>query len=191
MTIKEKILAQGALLWRFLGFFQPPLLRCIHAAVIAFVFLQFLTSICMEVPLEGPSALAWVHIISGMGLFLLGIALVTLSVRKRGLRNFFPYLWGDMDQLGKDMRAAARFKLVGPRPKGLPACIQGLGMGALLMAVFTGLWWFDDWGNDRLGLTALSAHKFFAWAMVAYLAGHGGMALAHFAMWQKKVAPKK
>lgn len=191
MTVKEKILAQGALLWRFLGFFQPPLLRCIHAAVIAFVLLQFLTSICMEVPLEGPSALAWVHIISGMGLFLLGIALVTLSVRKRGLRNFFPYLWGDMDQLGKDMRAAARFKLVGPRPKGLPACIQGLGMGALLMTVFTGLWWFDDWGNDRLGLTALNAHKFFAWAMVAYLAGHGGMALAHFAMWQKKVAPKK
>ena len=31
MTVKEKILAQGALLWRFLGFFQPPLLRCIHA----------------------------------------------------------------------------------------------------------------------------------------------------------------
>ena len=135
MTVKEKIVAQGALLWRFLGFFQPPLLRCIHAAVIAFVLLQFLTSMVMMVTVEGPSGLAWIHIISGMALCLLGIALVTLSIRKRGLRNFFPYLWGDMEQLGKDMRAAAQFKMVGPRPKGLPACIQGLGMGALLLAV--------------------------------------------------------
>ena len=191
MTVKEKIMAQGALLWRFLGFFQPPLLRSVHVAVIVFVLLQFLTSMSMEVTLEGPSPLAWIHIIIGMALCLLVLALATLSIKKRGLRNFFPYLWGDMTQIVKDVRIAAQFKLIAPRPKGVPASIQGLGMCALLMTVFTGLWWFDDWSNDRLGLTALSMHKFFAMAMIAYLAGHGGMALAHFAMWQKKVAPKK
>ncbi len=191
MTVKEKIMAQGALLWRFLGFFQPPLLRSVHVAVIIGVLLQFLTSMSMEVTVDGPSPLAWIHIIIGMALCLLVLALAVLTVKKRGLRNFFPYLWGDMTQIVKDMHIAAQFKLIAPRPKGVPASIQGLGMCALFMAVFTGLWWFDDWSNDRLGLTALSMHTFFAMAMVVYLIGHGGMALAHFVMWQKKVAPKK
>ena len=187
MTIKEKIKNQGALLWRFLGFFQSPLLRCVHASIIVLVLLQFLTSTVMEVPLEGPSPLAWVHIIFGM----LGIALVSICLKKRGLRYFFPYFWGDFEQLGKDLRVAAQFKTIAPRAKGLPACVQGIGMITLLLTVFSGLWWFNDWSNDALGLTALSAHTFFAWALGAYVVGHGGMALTHFALWQKKTAPKK
>lgn len=191
MTVKDKIVDQGALLWKFLGFFQPPLLRFIHASVIALVILQFLLSTVMVVMPTGPSALAWIHIIVGMFLCVLGVGLVVLSIKKRGLRNFFPYLWGDTEQLVKDMRAAAQFKIIGPRPKGLPACVQGLGMCALLGAVLSGLWWFDNWSNDRSVLTAFSVHKFFAWSVGLYLLGHGGMALAHFALWQKKTAPKK
>ncbi|MBB5143457.1 cytochrome b/b6 domain-containing protein [Desulfovibrio intestinalis] len=191
MTVKEKIVDQGALLWKFLGFFQPPLLRCIHASVIVLVLLQFLLSTVMVVMPYGPSPLAWIHIIIGMFLCVLGISLVVLSIKKRGLRNFFPYLWGDTDQLVKDLRTAAQFKIVGPRPKGLPACVQGLGMCALLLAIFSGLWWFDDWSNDRSLLTVFSVHKFFVWSVALYVLGHGGMALAHFALWQRKAAPKK
>lgn len=191
MTVKEKVLAQGALLWKFLGFFQPPLLRCIHASVITLVLLQILLSFGMVVLPSGLSPLVWIHIILGMFLCVFGVTLVVLSVKKRGLRNFFPYLWGDNDQLIKDLRAAAQFKVVGPRPKGLPACVQGLGMWALLLTVASGLWWFDNWSNHRSLLTAYSVHKFFAWSLALYLVGHGGMALAHFAIWQKKTAPKK
>lgn len=60
-------------------------------------------------------------------------------------------------------------------------------MWALLLTVASGLWWFDNWSNHRSLLTAYSVHKLFAWSLALYLVGHGGMALAHFAI---KTAPK-
>ena len=192
MTVKEKIMAQGALLWRFLGFFQPPLLRSVHVAVIVFVLLQFLTSMSMEVTLEGPSPLAWIHIIIGMALCLLVLALVTLSIKKRGLRNFFPYLWGDMGQITKDVAAIRGGKLIiAPRPKGLACVVQGLGMGALTMSLITGLWLFRSWQMGEISHAAANLHGIFVFLLLAYAIGHGGMALGHFFFWKKTAAKKQ
>lgn len=69
------------------GFFQPPLLRCIHASVITLVLLQILLSFGMVVLPSGSPPLVWIHIILGMFLCVFGVTLVVLSVKKRGLRT--------------------------------------------------------------------------------------------------------
>lgn len=175
---------QGELLWRFLGFFQPPLLRFLHALVIGLVLLQVLTKVF---------GLGLAHVILGLALCLAGFALVGCSLWKRGFRHYFPYLWGDTEQLAKDVAAIRSGRLIiAPRPKGLATVVQGLGMGALSMALLTGLWWFRSWQMGHISQAAASLHSVFVWLLLAYAVGHGGMAMGHFFFWKKAAgSPKK
>ena len=111
------------------------------------------------------------------------------SLTKRGFHYFFPYLWGDTEQLKKDIQASLRFKMVPPRPKGLATVVQGLGLGALLLVVLSGLIWFILWrnGSSFAGL-ALETHKNVTLLIELYLIGHGCMALLHFFVWQRNKA---
>ena len=183
MTVRQKLTAQARLLWRFLGFFQPPLLRFLHALVIGLVALQVLTKLF---------GLGMSHVILGLVLCLAGFALVGCSLWKRGLRHYFPYLWGDTEQLAKDVAAIRSGRLIiAPRPKGLATVVQGLGMGALSMALLTGLWWFRSWQMGHISQTAASMHSLFVWLLLAYAVGHGGMAMGHFFFWKKAVGTPK
>lgn len=169
-------------LWRFLGFFQPPVLRLLHASVVSLVALQVLTRL---------AGLSMTHAIIGLVLCMLGLGLIALGLGMRGPRHYFPYLWGDMDQLGKDVAAIRGGKLIiAPRPKGLACVVQGLGMCALTMSLITGLWLFRSWQMGEISQTAASLHGIFVFLLLAYAVGHGGMALGHFFFW-KKTAEKK
>ena len=111
------------------------------------------------------------------------------SLTKRGFHYFFPYLWGDTEQLKKDVQASLRFKMVPPRPKGLATTVQGLGLGALLLVVLSGLIWFILWLNgSSFAGPALETHKNLSFLIELYLIGHGCMALLHFFVWQRKRA---
>ena len=132
---------QARLLWRFLGFFQAPRIRLLHALVVALVCWQLLTGWFIGKPVP-PGLLTWCHIVGGLLGTVIGGSLLYASLRQRGLRYFFPYLWGDLEQLKKDIRASLRLKMIAPRPKGLATTVQGLGMGALLLALLSGLLWF-------------------------------------------------
>ena len=183
MDMRERLAGQLKLLWRFLGFFQPPLLRFLHAVVVVLVLLQFLTKLL---------GLNGAHLVFGLVLSLAALLLIGCGLWKHGLRHYFPYLWGDTEQLGKDIAAIRGGKLIiAPRPKGLATVVQGLGMGALTMSLLTGLWWFRAWQLGDISQTAAALHKVFVWLLLAYAAGHGGMALAHFAHWQKAAGQKK
>ena len=70
MEIQACIKAQPALLWRFMGFFQTPFLRALHALVVLFVILQLCSSALMAVTPDGASVTAWYHLLAGMGLFV-------------------------------------------------------------------------------------------------------------------------
>ena len=76
-----------------------------------------------------------------------------------------------------------------PRPKGLATAVQGLGLGALLLVVLSGLIWFILWrnGSSFAGL-ALETHKNVTLLIELYLIGHGCMALLHFFVWQRNKA---
>lgn len=169
-------------LWRFLGFFQPPLLRLLHASVVLLVAVQVLTQL---------AGLSMTHIIMGLVLCMLGLGLIALGLCTRGPRHYYPYLWGDMEQMKKDMAAIRSGKLIiAPRPKGLACVVQGLGMGALSMSLITGLWLFRSWQMGEISHTAANMHGIFVFLLIAYAVGHGGMALGHFFFWKKSAAKK-
>ena len=132
---------------------------------------------------------SWYHILSGLLVVILSLLLAADSLTKRGFHYFFPYLWGDTEQLKKDIQASLRFKMVPPRPKGLATAVQGLGLGALLLVVLSGLIWFILWrnGSSFAGL-ALETHKNVTLLIELYLIGHGCMALLHFFVWQRNKA---
>lgn len=183
MGMREKLTAQLDMLWRFLGFFQSPSLRLLHAVVLVLVFLQYLNRLL---------GVGWVHMAMGMILFIVGLLLVYRGLWEHGPRYYFPYLWGSMAQVNKDVSALRNGKfIIAPRPMGLATVVQGLGMGALIMSLLTGLWIFRGWQLDDIPQTAKTLHEVFVWLLLAYTAGHGGMAMIHFVHWQKVMGQKK
>lgn len=137
MPLRQKLTAQALLLWRFLGFFQPPTLRLLHAVAAVLVILQFCTKLF---------GFGYGHVVLGLILCWVGFALVVWSLKTRGLRHYFPYLWGDMDQLKKDLAQLRGGKrIIAPRAKGLATVVQGLGLGALSMSLLSGLWMYVAW----------------------------------------------
>lgn len=191
---------QPGLLWRFLGFFQTPFLRLLHAVIVVLILIQFFDSMGISISTTGQFglgeltlALSWTHIVLGLTTLILACILTGESLTNKGFKHFFPYLWGDVAQIRADLEASLRLEVVGPRPKGLAAAVQGLGLGALLLTVLSGGAWLlfmlsdvPDWAA-----TARSTHKAVTSLLLAYLLGHGGMALLHFTMWQRKVIWKK
>lgn len=191
MENKSFIGNQASLLWRFMGFFQTPPLRIMHVTVMCIVLMQFLSSTAMSMKAHLGSfwffADSW-HIIWGILLLPLSYVFAWQSLRTRGLKYFFPYLWGDTSQIRKDINTVMQKKLIGPRPGGLPAAIQGLGFGALLMTVSLGFAWYVLWKtHNPVAPIILDVHCFFAFLLGLYAIGHGGMALLHFIKWQSTI----
>lgn len=200
MSVTSALGNQAKLLWQFLGFFQKPYLRFLHAIIAVLVILQILSSFAMHMLSSGqinprPQQLACLVVsypVRPCSVVILSLLLAADSLTKRGFHYFFPYLWGDTEQLKKDIQASLRFKMVPPRPKGLATAVQGLGLGALLLVVLSGLIWFILWrnGSSFAGL-ALETHKNVTLLIELYLIGHGCMALLHFFVWQRNKARQK
>lgn len=191
--------AQIAALWRFLGFFQVPVLRVMHALVVIMVTLQ----LCSSLGMSSASQIGVVsgtvsylassyHILAGLFLLVFSCIFTWKSFSLRGLKHFFPYLWGETEQLRKDIAASMRFKIIAPRPGGLATVVQGLGFGALLLTAFSGFTWFVLWrAGAPQAAQALTVHKTVVVLLILYFLGHGGMALLHFAVWQRTIARQK
>lgn len=188
MKILHGIAAQPQRLRTFLGLFQPPAVRLTHALIILFVLIQFASGPLMWVWAGGASWLGWLHMWSGASLVALTALLTVLSFRRYGIKYFFPYIWGDTAQLRHDLRETLRRKLVPPRPGGLGAAVQGLGLGALWLVAGSGLIWFALWqeGSEAAPFWR-AAHDWLSLLVLLYFIGHGGMALLHFAEWQRKL----
>ena len=107
MSVTSALGNQAKLLWQFLGFFQKPYLRFLHAIIAVLVILQILSSFAMHMLSSGqlnPALSSWLaswyHILSGLLVVILSLLLAADSLTKRGFHYFFPYLWA--------RRAAAR-----------------------------------------------------------------------------------
>lgn len=196
MSILQKLQEQAALLWKFLGFFQPPLLRSVHALIIALVVLQMLSSAGMHIRLAPTFSTApttflfnWYHIIAGLCTAALAYFMMAYCFSQRGLRRYFPYLWGDTARIKADLRDSLQGKMPSPTAGGLATTVQGLGFGALFLTVFSGVIWFCLWtwsANVTATHMALNVHKSVVNLLVLYFIGHGTMALLHFVLWQQK-----
>lgn len=200
MTAKEYIAQQSALLWKFLGFFQSPFLRRLHALVVLLVILQFCSSAGMHIGLATSFSAApltfmidWYHMLAGLGTLCVALFMTIYSFSQRGVQRYFPYIWGNTELIVQDLRMSLRGELPAPRAGGLATTVQGLGFGALLLTAVSGAAWFALW---RLGASAasteiaLSIHKTVVTLLALYFAGHGGMALLHFIIWQRKTVQR-
>jgi len=179
------------LVWSYLAQTQPVVIRALHLIVIAMVASQFITSdlVAIRHAGEGGRALAfgvgtWAHILPGLTLAAIMAIFVIVELFHRGLKYFFPYLWGDLAQLKADVQTLAARKLPEAAPGGLPAIVQGLGLGLLSLTLLSGLTWFllvrdgSGWAHS-----AIELHEALTSLVVVYVIGHGGMGLLHMTLW--------
>jgi len=130
---------------------------------------------------------SWTHIITGITFLPIAFIFTFLVIREHGFKYFFPYLSGDFKQLKSDTSKLKKFELPDPEAGGLAAIVKGLGLGALFLALLSGLTWFLFWKyNVRWSHGIKELHGFFVGFIEAYIIGHGGMGLLHIYLSTKK-----
>ncbi len=170
---------QWKLLWKFFGFFQTPFLRVMHVGAIILVVAQ-----CLKI-LRTPFVDSW-HMELGFFLVPFVLIFVGVSLQRRGVQYFFPYIFGNIEQLRKDWHMLLKGGIPAPRPGGLPGVIQGFGHICFFLSTMLGLIWYLLWEKHTLlSVDFLDYHRYFAYALMVYVLGHGWMALRHFVLWKK------
>lgn len=198
MSIAKFFSNQTALLWKFMSYFLPPVVRILHIVITLLVIINLILGYGFLCSTKNPdtyiicSSLLWVHISIGILLTVLTLLFIPACLFHKGIRHFYPYLWGDTKQLVKDLKVSLSFKLIPPTSGGLAAVVQGLGLGALLLTELAGIIWFIGWQtNGFYAHFFKEVHKVSATLLALYLLGHGTMATIHFIVWQRRVARKK
>ncbi len=185
MHLISNFFGQFGLLWKFFGFFQTPFIRIWHILAIILVWAQLIKIF------RTPMLDSW-HIELGLASVPFICIFLWVSFKRRGLKYFFPYFWGDTTQLNKDIEKLSQGNVPAPRPGGLPGVIQGFGFISFFFTVFLGLLWYLLWESDpRFSVDFLHWHRYTAYALLAYAIGHGCMALWHFTVWKKSQAQRK
>ncbi|MFT6927128.1 MAG: hypothetical protein ACJAZP_002757 [Psychromonas sp.] len=172
---------------------QTPLIRTLHMTIIFLVLSQIIVSNFMDVNRAGEISTntvefygTWLHIILGISLFPVAIIFLTVELKRHGLKYYFPYLWREFTQLRNDISLLLKFKLPESSPYGLVAIIQGLGLGALFLVLFSGFLWFITW---YVGLSwsynLKDLHELFTGLIQAYLIGHGAMGVLHIYLYAR------
>lgn len=173
---------------------QSPKIRFLHILVLLAVISQIFVSNFIGFTSAGEiggSALrfygTWTHIITGITLLPIALIFTFLVMGAHGFRYFYPYLFGDFGQLKSDFDKLKKLELPDPEAGGLAAIVKGLGLGALFLALLSGLTWFISWKFNALwSLGARETHMFLVGFIEAYIVGHGGMGLLHIYLSAKK-----
>lgn len=93
---------------------------------------------------------------------------------------------GEFTQLRNDIRLLLKLKLPESTACGMVAIIQGMGLGALFLVLFSGLLWFISWNaNLSWSYDLKQVHEFFTGLIQAYLIGHGAMRVLHIFFYSK------
>lgn len=180
-------------IWQFFGLYQTKKVRIIHILILLLVITQIIISNWMTgtksqtIPeLNSVYFFTWMHIAVGIALFFLTFLLIITCFQQRGVKYFYPYLWGDFKQIKLDVKALLSFKLPDSSPYGIAASVQGLGLGALSIVVLSGIIWFVLWIlHSPFALEARSLHKTLTILIEIYIYGHGGFGALHFISWYK------
>jgi len=183
-------------IWTYFGQSQPLLIRVLHLLVILLVASQLITSDFVDLDHArriGDSVSfdfgTWTHILPGLTLAVIATIFVLTELFRHGLKYFFPYVWGDLSQLKTDVRTLANRRLPETASGGLPAVIQGLGLGALTLTLLSGLSWFLlVQAGSGLAHAAIELHQMLTGLVVAYVIGHGGMGVLHIFLWMRSTS---
>jgi cytochrome b561 len=174
---------------------QTPLIRVLHIVIILLVLSQIIVSNFMGFNNSGDISSngiefygTWLHIITGLFLFPVAVIFLVVELRRHGFKYYFPYLSGEFTQLSKDIRLLLKFKLPSADNYGIAAVIQGLGLGALFLVLFSGLLWFISWNaNYSWSHDVKEVHEILTGLIQAYIIGHGGMGVLHIFFYSKSL----
>ena len=166
---------------------QPPLIRFFHITIIFLLLSQIIVSNFMEFTDSGDISTntinfygTWLHLITGLFIIPIAIIFATVELRQHGFKYYFPYLSGEVAQLKNDINQLLKFKLPEPNAYGIAAIVQGLGLGALFLVLFSGLIWFVSWNaNMSWSRYTKEIHEFLTGLIQAYIIGHGSMGILH------------
>lgn len=176
-----------------------PLVRFTHYAVMLLVLSQIVVSNFMDISDDGKISsdffvyyATWIHIITGLLLVLVATVFILAELKKYGLVYFYPWLYGDLTQFKLDLKQLKSLELPAVNAKGLVAMVQGLGLGALFLVVFSGLSWFILWSyHSPLADYVKEIHETLTGLIEAYIIAHGGIGVIHiFISYKNKLAVK-
>lgn len=166
---------------------QTPVVFYLHIIIILLVLSQLVLSNFIKFNEAGEISKnvinfygTWAHFVTGLFLALITVVFITFVLKAHGIKNYFPYLSGDYAQVVTDINQLKQRKLPEPNPGGLASIVQGLGLGAMLLVLFSGIAWFVFW---RIGYQWANvfkeAHELLTELVIAYVIGHGGMGIVH------------
>ena len=167
----------------------------LHVAIIVLISSQLIVSNFMAFSDTGDLSSntiefygTWLHIITGLFLIPVAITFLIVELRRHSLKHFFPYLYGEFTQLGGDIKHLLKFKLPEASDYGIAGSIQGLGLGALFLVLFTGLLWFITWNANLSWSDDIEdLHKLLTGLVQAYMIGHGVMGVLHIFVYSKSL----
>jgi len=165
---------------------SPPILY-LHILIIFLVLSQLTSSNFIEFNKSGEISNniisvygTWVHIITGVFLASITLIFIAFLLKAHGIKNYFPYLFGNYSQLLSDLHLLKHRKLPEPKPDGLASIVQGLGLGAMLLVLFSGIAWFVFWiAGYQWANVFKEAHKLLTGLIIAYVIGHGCIGILH------------
>lgn len=173
--------------WKYLQERQSPKIRFLHIVVLLCVISQIIVSNFMKITHTGDIGGSpiefygtWTHILTGLLLLPIALVFTWLLLKEHGIKYFFPYLFGDFEHLRHDIKKLIKFLLPEPEAGGIATIVQGLGVGALFLALLSGLTWFITWKYD-IGWShnIKEVHESLVGLIEAYVIGHGAMGLVH------------
>ena len=180
---------------QFLQERQTRSVRILHIAIIVLISSQLIVSNFMAFSDTGDISAntiefygTWLHIITGLFLIPVAITFLFVELRRHSLKYFFPYLYGEFTQLDIDIKYLLKLKLPEASDYGIAGSIQGLGLGALFLVLFTGLLWFITWNANLSWSDDIEdLHKLLTGLVQAYMIGHGVMGILHIFVYSKSL----
>ena len=171
----------------YLGERQPPVVRNLHITILCLVLSQIIVSNFMGFTDNGEVSKktieyygTWIHIGTGLSLLPIAFFFIYIELKRRGIKYFFPYIYGNFSQLIKDFQQLKQFELPEPSAFGIAAIVQGLGLGALTLVILSGFTWFISWIYMAPWADSIKEfHELLTGLIEAYVVGHGGMGLLH------------
>ncbi len=123
----------------------------------------------------------WVHIVLGILAKILTLLLYVLVFKKRGVKSFYPYLFGDFSQLKADFDQLRKGIWPESTPKGTANVVQGLGLLALIGTELTAIIWLILWRNHWVFANDYrELYKFCTGFVEVYVLVHGSLAIFRF-----------
>ena len=209
--IRPKALSFASIFDAYFAKHQPKRAeRYAHSCLIASVALQYVLASIMEVPRDEIPQTFWYstaatygHVANGILLLVSTLLLTYYALRHRGPRCLFPYLYGRLDGIKRDISnlfnvkskfqkiahaeksfrhypIIKEFTLSRPRFAGIATSIMGLGLALELGTAVFGFIWFVLWTNDWvLANAAKELHKLSVAPLLLFYVVHGGMGFMH------------